>query len=145
MPAPLPRKLVLPNKQASVRRLASADCLEAVCLGASSVADLAILGVPALLVPLPIAAEDHQTLNAQAVAHDGAGVVIPDVELSGQRLVHELTELLATPTRLTDMAAAQQRRARPGAASAVAELVAVHAARPFPSLALTQRNSHERS
>ena len=124
--------------------MAAAD----VCLcrsGASSVADLAILGVPALLVPLPIAAEDHQTLNAQAVAHDGAGVVISDVELSGQRLVHELTKLLATPTRLIDMAAAQQLRARPGAAGAVADLVAVHAARPFPSVALTQRNSDERS
>ncbi len=117
--------------------MAAAD----VCLcraGASSVADLAIMGVPALLVPLPIAAEDHQTLNAQAVANDGAGVLIPDAELSGQRLVHELTELLAAPTRLTEMAVAQQLRSRPGAAGAVAELLAVHAARPFSSAALSQ-------
>ena len=112
--------------------MAAAD----VCLcraGASSVADLAIMGVPALMVPLPIAAEDHQTLNAQAVAHDGAGVLIPDAELSGQRLVHEFSELMATPTRLIEMAAAQQRRSRPGAAAAVAELLAVHATRPFPA------------
>lgn len=106
-----------------------------VCLcraGASSVADLAIMGVPAVLVPLPIAAEDHQTANAQAVVSDGAGVLVPDAELDGDRLVRELSELLDRPGRLDEMAAAQRHRARPDAASAVADLLVLHASRPVP-------------
>ncbi len=123
--------------------MAAAD----VCLcraGASSVADLAIMGTPALLVPLPIAAEDHQTLNAQAVVDDGAGILIPDAELTGERLAKELTQLLGAST-LNDMAAAQQRRSRPGASAAVVELLLLHAARPLPAAPLSPTDTVPRN
>ncbi len=102
--------------------------------GATSVADLSVLGVPTILVPLPGAADDHQTANARAVADDGAAVLIPDRELTGDRLADELDALLNDPDRRAELARAQRRRSRPDAGDAIADLVVTHATRP-PSLA----------
>lgn len=102
--------------------------------GATSIADLAVTGTPAILVPLPSAAEDHQTVNAQAVASDGAAVVLADSEVTGGRLAREVGALIDAPNRRIEMAVAQRRRAHVDAGDAIADLVILHASRP-PSFA----------
>ncbi len=96
----------------------------AVCrAGAVTVAELAVAGVPAVLVPLPGAPGDHQTRNAEALAEAGAAVVVPDEECTAARLDRELDALLGAPERLDRMAEAARRLGRPGAASELADLV----------------------
>lgn len=90
--------------------------------GANTVAELALAGVPAVLVPLPGAPGDHQGANARAMAAAGAAVVVPDAELDGERLAAELDALWAQPGRLAAMGAAASSLGRPGAARRVAEL-----------------------
>lgn len=74
--------------------------------GASTIAELTCIGRPAVLVPYPFAADDHQTANARAVEAAGAAVCAPQSELTPQRLAALLTELLNDPARLAAMAAA---------------------------------------
>jgi undecaprenyldiphospho-muramoylpentapeptide beta-N-acetylglucosaminyltransferase len=106
--------------------LAAADV--AVCrAGATSVAELAAVGLPAVLVPLPRAPGDHQTANARALADAGAAVLVPDGELDGARLVVEVDALLAEPDRLERMAAAAAAAGRRDAGERVADLVEEHA------------------
>jgi UDP-N-acetylglucosamine--N-acetylmuramyl-(pentapeptide) pyrophosphoryl-undecaprenol N-acetylglucosamine transferase len=90
--------------------------------GASTVAELAVAGVPSVLVPLPGAPGDHQTLNARTLADAGAAVVVPDSELDSDRLARELERLMGDPQLLRSMAAAAKRLGRPDAASDVARL-----------------------
>lgn len=99
----------------------------AVTRSGGTVAELAALGVPAVLVPLPIATRDHQSANASAVAAGGGGVVVADEECTTERLEAELGELLANPDGLAAMAAAMRARARLDAADRVAELIEQHA------------------
>jgi UDP-N-acetylglucosamine:LPS N-acetylglucosamine transferase len=87
------------------------------------VAELAALGVPAILVPLPIATRDHQTANARALVAAGAAVMVPDDELTTERLRHELDELLTDRTRLDAMAVAMRHCAHLDAAERVADVV----------------------
>jgi len=77
--------------------------------GASTVAELAAAGRPALLVPYPHATDDHQTANARAFANAGAGWVIPQSALSPPMLRNLLIERLADAAGL-GLAAAQARR-----------------------------------
>ncbi len=111
---------------------ASADLI--LCrAGASSVAELAAVGVPAILVPLPGAPGDHQTANAAALSDAGGAVMVPDHELDADRLVAAVDSLLGSGSRLEDMARASAGFARRDAAAAVAELVAHNASRPIPA------------
>ena len=108
---------------------AAADVL--VCrAGATSIADICIVGLPAVLVPLPNAAEDHQTANASSLAADGAAVCVPDSELDGARLALEVDALLADAPRRAQMVDAQRARAFPDAARAIVTLLDTHASRP---------------
>ena len=91
--------------------------------GAVTVAELAVAGEPALLVPLPGAPGDHQTANARALADAGAAVLVPDAECTAERLARELDALGADPVRRSAMGAAARRLARPDAAARVADLV----------------------
>ncbi len=90
--------------------------------GASTVAELAVAGVPAILVPLPGAPGDHQTANAQRLAAVGAAVVVSDAELDAPRLEAELDRLAAEPDTRAAMAVAAAGLARPAAADDVAGL-----------------------
>ena len=108
--------------------LAAADL--AVCrAGATTVAELAVVGLPAVLVPLPGAPGDHQTANARHLADAGAAVLVPDPELDGARLAEEVDALLAAPDRLAAMSEAAVAGARRDAAEQVAALVERHARR----------------
>lgn len=97
--------------------------------GASTVAELAAAGKPALLVPFAAAADDHQKRNAEEMVRAGAAVMLSegDLEISG-RLMDALRDLLVSPARLTAMAAAARTQAHPGAAERIADRLAVLAA-----------------
>ncbi len=90
--------------------------------GATTVAELAAVGVPALLVPLPNAPGDHQTANANRLGDTGAAIVVADSELDGPRLVAEVDALLADGERLAAMSRAGASIARPDAASAIVDI-----------------------
>lgn len=106
--------------------LAAADL--AVCrAGATSVAELAVVGLASVLVPLPGAPGDHQTANAEALARAGGAIVIPDAQLDGPRLAEAVATLLGDPSRLAAMATAAREWSRPDAAVRVAEMVERHA------------------
>jgi undecaprenyldiphospho-muramoylpentapeptide beta-N-acetylglucosaminyltransferase len=95
--------------------------------GALTVAELALVGVPAVLVPLPGAPGDHQSTNAAALVDAGAAVMLKDEACDGPRLADVLNELLADPARLLAMGRAAKSLGRPDAADAVAALVQAHA------------------
>jgi undecaprenyldiphospho-muramoylpentapeptide beta-N-acetylglucosaminyltransferase len=97
--------------------------------GGATVAELAIAGLPAILVPLPIATRDHQTFNAEVLVRAGGAVRVPDGELDTDRLERELTRLLDDPDLRSRMAAGARSAARPDAAARVADLIEEHARR----------------
>ena len=80
--------------------------------GASTLAELAATGTPAILVPYPFASDDHQASNAAVFAERGAAVVITDAELDGDRLWWALDAILQ-PARLAQMRAAASSLATP--------------------------------
>jgi UDP-N-acetylglucosamine--N-acetylmuramyl-(pentapeptide) pyrophosphoryl-undecaprenol N-acetylglucosamine transferase len=116
------REYVSPFGQA----LVAADL--AVARAGGSVFELAQYGLPAILIPYPHASADHQTANARWMAEAGAATILPDAELSPQRLRTEVDALLGDPERLAGMAAASRRLARPDAAAVVAREVLAAAA-----------------
>jgi UDP-N-acetylglucosamine--N-acetylmuramyl-(pentapeptide) pyrophosphoryl-undecaprenol N-acetylglucosamine transferase len=91
--------------------------------GASTVAELAVAGRPAILVPLPIATDDHQTANAQALAAAGGAVVIPQPRFTAEALAAALTAWLADPKALAAAAAGARSVGVPDAAARLADLV----------------------
>lgn len=83
----------------------------AVCrAGASTCAELASTGTPALLVPYPYATHDHQMYNARAMEKSGASDVIPERDLTGDWLADYIQERMETPGRLAVMSEAAARR-----------------------------------
>lgn len=101
---------------------AAADLAICRC-GASTTAELAVAGLPAVLVPLPIAPRDHQRANARELVEAGGAILVGDAELDAARLEAELTPLLADPERLETMSSAAASVARPAAAADVATLI----------------------
>jgi UDP-N-acetylglucosamine--N-acetylmuramyl-(pentapeptide) pyrophosphoryl-undecaprenol N-acetylglucosamine transferase len=101
--------------------LAAADLV--VGRAGGSVMEIAAAGRPAILIPYPHATADHQTTNARWMADGGAAVVIPDAELTPERLREQVAELLADEDRLRDMSIASRRLAKPDAAERIADEV----------------------
>jgi UDP-N-acetylglucosamine--N-acetylmuramyl-(pentapeptide) pyrophosphoryl-undecaprenol N-acetylglucosamine transferase len=91
--------------------------------GASTVAELAAAGRPALLVPYPYAADDHQAANARAFANAGAGWVLPQAALSAPVLTDRLVALLGDPAALAQAAAQARRFGKDDAAERLAAVV----------------------
>jgi UDP-N-acetylglucosamine--N-acetylmuramyl-(pentapeptide) pyrophosphoryl-undecaprenol N-acetylglucosamine transferase len=89
--------------------------------GALTVSELAAAGVAAILVPFPAATDDHQTRNAAFLVDDGAAVMIPESELSAERLAAELLRLCDGRGRLLAMAERARALARPHATQELAE------------------------
>ena len=100
--------------------------------GATTVAELAAVGVPAVLVPLPGAPGDHQTANARRLEAAGGAVLVVDGDLDAARLVSEVDALLEDSGRLDTMAGAARSLARPDAAQAVVDLMQECARSQFP-------------
>jgi UDP-N-acetylglucosamine--N-acetylmuramyl-(pentapeptide) pyrophosphoryl-undecaprenol N-acetylglucosamine transferase len=89
--------------------------------GALTLAELAAMGKPAILVPFPFAAHDHQSCNANSVAAAGAAWMCPEEEFTPERLARDLKTLMAAPEKLQTMAAAARKLARPGARQQIVE------------------------
>jgi UDP-N-acetylglucosamine--N-acetylmuramyl-(pentapeptide) pyrophosphoryl-undecaprenol N-acetylglucosamine transferase len=101
---------------------AYAICDLAFCrAGGTTLAELTTLGVPAVLVPLPIAANDHQRRNASLVAGAGAALLMEQADFAQGRLAATLTGLLRNNECLGRMRAASLRLGRPNATKNVAE------------------------
>ncbi|MEH6516596.1 MAG: undecaprenyldiphospho-muramoylpentapeptide beta-N-acetylglucosaminyltransferase [Halioglobus sp.] len=88
--------------------------------GALTVAELAIMGRPAILIPLPHAIDDHQTANAHALTDTEGGILLPQLELTGEKLAAEIAAFIAAPDRLAAMAEASLAVSLPNATAAVA-------------------------
>lgn len=100
--------------------LAAADAV--VGRAGGSVAEILARGVPALLVPYPLAAGDHQTTNARTVVQGGAARMVTDAELTPEVLVREVEAILEPQTNAA-MRAAALRLARPDAATRIADVI----------------------
>lgn len=99
--------------------------------GANTVAELGAVGVPAILVPLPGAPDDHQRANAAVLERAGGAVVLADSECTGPRLAREIDALRSEPGRLRRMGEAAASIGRPDALSAVVRLVEAHSRASF--------------
>ena len=103
------------------RAYASADLL--VCrAGATTIAELTVCKKPAILVPFPFAADDHQTVNAHALVDAGAALLLPERDLTGATLAAELRGLEADRARLARMSRASGILGRPEAAREIADV-----------------------
>ncbi len=91
--------------------------------GATTIAELAAAGRPAVLVPLPTAADDHQRRNAEVLEAAGAAEVIGQKDLTGDHLAARLAALLGDPATLAAMSAAMRRLAKPEAARTIVDRV----------------------
>ena len=92
--------------------------------GASTVAEITAAGKPAVFVPFPRAADDHQRVNAQALERAGAAVVAEETRLERVWLADTLAALLADPGRLQRMSQAARKLAHPDAAGDIAAMAA---------------------
>jgi UDP-N-acetylglucosamine--N-acetylmuramyl-(pentapeptide) pyrophosphoryl-undecaprenol N-acetylglucosamine transferase len=98
--------------------------------GAMTVAELAVAGVPSMLVPLPGAPGDHQTANARVLERVGASVLLPDQDCDAGTLAMRLDRLLDDPSRLEAMGRAAASVGRRDAAAAGAHVVEANARPP---------------
>ena len=106
--------------------------------GASTIFELAAMGKPALLVPYPHAANDHQRLNAEAMVRAGAAWTLPDQFCDGQRVAAGIQSALEKPGVLTQMGAKARTLARPDAADRIVTLLEGAIATPRPTLSLKE-------
>ncbi len=91
--------------------------------GASTIFELAAMGKPALLVPYPYAANDHQRLNAEVMVKAGAAWTVPDAYCDGQRIAASVQAALGKPEHLARMGEEARRLARPDAAERIVDLL----------------------
>jgi UDP-N-acetylglucosamine--N-acetylmuramyl-(pentapeptide) pyrophosphoryl-undecaprenol N-acetylglucosamine transferase len=102
------------------REIRAADLV--VCrAGATTIAELTAAGRPAVLVPLPSAADDHQRKNAEVLAAGGAAEIVEQKHLNGAFLAERIATLLGDPARLAAMSAAARTMSRPDAARVIAD------------------------
>lgn len=91
--------------------------------GATGLAELTARGVPAILIPYPFAAENHQEFNARSLVDAGAARMILNKDLTAEILSATLDELLASPEKLKSMAQASLSLGKPNAADEIADLI----------------------
>jgi len=91
--------------------------------GATTCAEVAAAGKPAIMVPFPGAADDHQRKNAEAMAENGAVRMILQSELSGERLAKEILKLTSDRDLLLKMGKAAKAMAKRDAASLTADMI----------------------
>jgi UDP-N-acetylglucosamine--N-acetylmuramyl-(pentapeptide) pyrophosphoryl-undecaprenol N-acetylglucosamine transferase len=90
--------------------------------GASTVGEIAAAGKPAIFVPFPRAADDHQKVNAQALERAGAAVLLEESQLTAARLAETITGLFQNPAKLQQMGEAARTLGHPKAAEDVARM-----------------------
>ena len=93
----------------------------AICrAGAMTISELAVTGLPAVLVPYPFAIDDHQTKNAEVLSETGAAILMPQAELTAEHLALAIAGVVNSPGRLEAMSHGARQVARPAAAEIVA-------------------------
>lgn len=92
--------------------------------GASTVAEITAAAKPAVLIPFPAATDDHQTRNAEALVEAGAALLLKESELTPERLVSTVSELLKDRVRLNKMGESARELAHPNAAREIAAMAA---------------------
>jgi UDP-N-acetylglucosamine--N-acetylmuramyl-(pentapeptide) pyrophosphoryl-undecaprenol N-acetylglucosamine transferase len=92
--------------------------------GASTVAEVAAAGKPAIFVPFPRAADDHQKRNAEAFERAGAALLLEESNLNRETLVEAISSLLSSPARLEQMGEAARKLSHPDAARDIAKMAA---------------------
>jgi UDP-N-acetylglucosamine--N-acetylmuramyl-(pentapeptide) pyrophosphoryl-undecaprenol N-acetylglucosamine transferase len=97
---------------------AQADLI--VCRSGSTVAEISAVGKPAIFVPFPRAADDHQTKNAQALVSADAGILMPQSELTAEKLGATIIDLFSHRERMDEMAANARKLAHADAAAQIA-------------------------
>jgi UDP-N-acetylglucosamine--N-acetylmuramyl-(pentapeptide) pyrophosphoryl-undecaprenol N-acetylglucosamine transferase len=90
--------------------------------GATTLTELAVLGKPAILVPYPHAADDHQTKNGAYYVDGGGAVQFIEKDLSSETLFHTIDELMKSGDRRTAMAEGMRRLAIPDAAEKIVDV-----------------------
>jgi len=90
--------------------------------GATTIAELTVCKKPSILVPFPFAADDHQTVNARSLVASGAAVLMPEKQLTGQKLADEIRALEGDRERLKRMSRASGILGRPEAAREIADV-----------------------
>jgi UDP-N-acetylglucosamine--N-acetylmuramyl-(pentapeptide) pyrophosphoryl-undecaprenol N-acetylglucosamine transferase len=80
--------------------------------GASTIAEITAAGIPAILIPFPLAADDHQKKNAEALAERGAAILIEQKETDGRSLAIRLKHLSESPEELASMSKASKELAK---------------------------------
>jgi UDP-N-acetylglucosamine--N-acetylmuramyl-(pentapeptide) pyrophosphoryl-undecaprenol N-acetylglucosamine transferase len=91
--------------------------------GATTTAELIAAGKASVMIPFPLAADDHQRKNAEALELAGAGKMILQADLSGTKLAGEITTLAREPERITTMEQAAGKLAHGDAAAAVVDMI----------------------
>lgn len=91
--------------------------------GATTCAEICAAGKPAIMIPFPGAADDHQRKNSEALIEKGAARMIVQSDLSGERLANEIRSLLGDESELRSIGKAARSLARPDAAAASADLI----------------------
>src|SRR5207253_11146063 len=91
--------------------------------GATTTAELVAAGKASIMIPFPLAADDHQRKNAQALQSAGAARMILEKDLSGTRLAAEISKLIASPDEIDRMETASRKLARRDAATATVDLI----------------------
>ena len=113
--------LILPYLHDMPKALAATD-LAVFRSGAIGLAELAVRGIPSVLVPYPYAAEDHQTYNARIFVQEGAAHMIVDKVLTSHDLIGEIEMFMANRELLAQMGASALHLGKPNAAHDIAEL-----------------------
>jgi UDP-N-acetylglucosamine--N-acetylmuramyl-(pentapeptide) pyrophosphoryl-undecaprenol N-acetylglucosamine transferase len=113
---------VLPFIANMAERFAQADLI--VCrAGAITAAEIAAAGRPALYIPFGASTDSHQLRNAQEMQRAGAALLIPEPQLTAERLTNDIFGLLDQPARLQDMAANARRLAKPRAVRDIVDMI----------------------
>ncbi len=102
--------------------------------GASTCAELAVIGRPSILVPLPNALDNDQLANARVLASAGGAILAPQLSLTPDRLARHLTEAIADPAVMATMAAKARALGKPDAVERLADLVEEVIARKLPPI-----------
>ena len=100
--------------------------------GASSVADISVIGRPSILIPYAAATGDHQTANARGLVEAEAAILIPEAALDARTLAAHIARILEDPAAAARMARSALRTSRPDATERLVEIVERLAERPKP-------------
>ena len=121
LPEGIPRGAVVKEFIDDMQTAYTAADLAVTRAGAMTLAELAAAGIPAILVPFPYAAEDHQRLNAEPLVEAGAAEMYLDKDFSGKVLINTVEKIFSDPQKLAFMAENIKRFHNAGAGSLIAD------------------------